>query len=317
MSDVQLSKLTLGARIGDGGQGKVYELVGDSDRVFKQYHQTTGMPFSPAALDALIAIRDKLTHAGRPVDRWAAWPSVAVRSGGDTVGFLMPRVPIDFTFEVRGKRRLAELGALLAKKSNVMFAGVTLPNLAERVAILRNLAGVLATLHEHSVVVGDLSFANVLWARTPEPRVMLIDCDGTRLEGVQPVLPQADTGDWEDPYAVPGSAPTVDRDCYKLALAVLRVLGGEIDSRPTQLDSIAFPGLDSALEQRIRMLLKQADGPVGTRPTARAWETAFGERATVQVQPGVRRTIAGPQPKPEMLGTSGSRQFRPVTPPKR
>lgn len=317
MSDIQLSSLTLGAKLGDGGQGKVYEMVGDSDRVFKQYHQTNGMVFSPESLDALIAIRDKLTHAGRPVERWAAWPSVAVRSGSDTVGFLMPRVPIDFTFEVRGKRRLAELGALLAKKSNVMFAGVVLPNLAERVAILRNLAGVLATLHEHRVVVGDLSFANILWARTPDPRVMLIDCDGTRLEGMLPVLPQADTGDWEDPFATPGSAPTIDRDCYKLALAILRVLGGEIDSRPTQLDEVALSGLDSGLEQRIRTLLKQAAGPAGTRPTARVWEAALGERATVQVQPGVRRTIAGPQPKPEMLGNSGARQFRPVTPPKR
>jgi len=316
MDGTQLTSLTLGAKLGDGGQGIVYELVGDSNRVYKQYRHPAGPAFSASSLDELIAARGKLKHAGRPVDRWAAWPSVAVRSGSATVGFVMPRVPLDFTFEARGKRRLSELGTLLARKSNVLFDDVVLPDLAERVAILRDLAGVLATLHEHRVVVGDLSFANVLWARTPEPRIMLIDCDGMRLEGRSPVLPQADTVDWDDPFATPGSAPTVDRDCYKLALAVMRVLGSKIDCRPSELDSISFAGLDPDVERRIRALLVQAAGSAGSRPTARAWESALGNRSTVQVRPGVRRTIAAPRPKPEMLGNS-DRKFRSVTPPKR
>lgn len=317
MNAIQLASLTLGARLGDGAQGNVYELVGDPHRVYKQYHRAAGLSVSAASLDALIALRGKLTHAGHPVDRWAAWPSAAVRSGSETVGFVMPRVPIEFTFEAHGKRRLAEFNMLFAKKSNVLFAGVDLPDIAERAVMLRDLASALATLHEHRIVVGDLSHANILWSRTPEPRVMLIDCDGMKLDGMPAVLPQPDTGDWEDPHAVPGSDPTADRDCYKLALAIMRGLGGQVDCRPTELDDISFEGLDAGMEQRIRDLLTRAAGPAGTRPTARSWESVLSDRVTVQVQAGARRTIAAPSPKPEMLGNSEARQFRPVTPPKR
>ncbi|MFD6894124.1 hypothetical protein ACFWB0_06185 [Rhodococcus sp. NPDC060086] len=316
MTDTKLVNLKLGAKLGDGGQGKVFELAGDRSRVLKQYHNAADPSLSVASLEALIAMRGKLTFTGRPVDRWAAWPSAVVRSDSYVVGFLMPRVPVDFTFEAHGRRRLSELGVLLAKTSNPLFAGISLPNIDERIAILRNLAGAVSVLHEHRIVFGDLSFANILWARTPEPRIMLIDCDGMRLEGMPAVLPQAETGDWEDPLAAPGILPTFDRDCYKLALAVMRILGRQTDCRPTELADIAFEGVEKTIEQRVRVLLEQAAGPEGTRPSARAWEAALSDRVTVPVQVGARRTIAAPGPKPQLLGNS-ERKFRPVTPPKR
>lgn len=315
MIDTQLGSLSLGAKLGDGGQGNVYELSGDPGQVFKQYHDPAHPSFSVASLDALIAMRDKLSLSGRAIDRWAAWPSSVVRSGKDAVGFLMPRVSVEFTFDARGKRRLSELGILLAKKSNPLFAGVALPNFDQRVAILRNLAAAVRTLHEHRIVIGDLSFANVLWALDPEPRIMLIDCDGMRVDGLPAVLPQAETPDWDDPVAGRHTQPTFDRDCYKLALAVMRVLGQQIDCRPTELDDFAFDGLDMPMAQRVRGLLGQAAGPEGARPTARAWEAALSDRVTVPVQPGARRTVTAPGPKPQLLG-DGVRKFRPVAPPK-
>ncbi len=316
MSDTQLRTLSLGMKLGDGGQGTVYGLTGDSAQVFKQYHNPADPSFEVASLDALIAIRDVLSFSGRPVDDWAAWPNSVVRSGKDAVGFVMPRVPAEFTFAAHGKSRLSELGILLAKKSNSLFSGVSLPTIDERVAILRNLAGAVSVLHEHHIVIGDLSFANVLWALTPRPRVMLIDCDGMRLEGLPAVLPQAETPDWDDPLAIPGALPTFDRDCYKLALAVMRVLGQQVDCRPTELNEVEFDGLDEAMAQRVRALLAQTAGRTGARPTARAWEAALSDRATVPVQPGSRRTVSAPSPKPELL-SNGERRFRPVTPPTR
>ncbi|ATQ31569.1 hypothetical protein CS378_24360 [Rhodococcus ruber] len=316
MNATNLATLKLGPKLGDGGQGAVYELADDPARVFKRYHSPSGPGFAASTLDALIGMRGKLSNGGRPVDEWAAWPSSVVRDAQTVVGFLMPRVPTEFTFQAHGKRRLSELGVLLAKKSSPLFAGVTLPTLEERIAILRSLARAVGVLHEHRIVIGDLSFANIFWSLSPEPRVMLIDCDGMRPDGLPPVLPQAETPDWDDPFAAPRTAPTFDRDCYKLALAVMRVLGGEIDCRPTELDGLAFDGVEKAMDHRLRELLRQAAGPEGTRPSARVWETALSDRVTVPVQPTMRRTVAAPKPKPELLGT-GERKFRPVTPPKR
>jgi len=315
VSDVQLASLALGNKLGDGGQGSVHELVGDPRRVYKQYHNPKDPSFCVESLEALIAVRDKLVLSGRPVDDWAAWPSAIVRSGNDPVGFIMPRVPADFTFDARGKSRLSELG-VLAKKPGPLFDGITLPNRDERIAILRHLAGAVSTLHEHGIVIGDLSFANILWARTPTPRIMLIDCDGMRLQNRPAVLPQAETPDWDDPLDAGSAAPTFDRDCYKLALAVLRVLGQTIDSRPADFDPASLDGLESGVAQRIRQSIAGSMGPVGTRPTARSWVSALSERATRPVQPGLRRVVAAPSAKPELLG-SQERKFRSVTPPKK
>jgi hypothetical protein len=160
----------------------------------------------------------------------------------------------------------------------------------------------------------------VLWAGAPRPRIMLLDCDGMRREGRDPVLPQAETLDWNDPLAGPGTktTPTIDRDCYKLALAVLRILTRSLDARPTPATTVD-PGLfeqpDTA--QRVESLLRQAGGPVGSRPTAKQWALALSGRTFVPVTtPAQRRTINAPQPQPDMLNGAQPREYRSVVPPR-
>lgn len=105
MNATNLATLKLGPKLGDGGQGAVYELADDPARVFKRYHSPSGPGFSASTLDALIGMRGNLSNGGRPVDEWAAWPSSVVRDAQNVVGFLMPRVPTEFTFQAHGKRR--------------------------------------------------------------------------------------------------------------------------------------------------------------------------------------------------------------------
>ncbi|GAA2756165.1 hypothetical protein GCM10009872_15250 [Actinopolymorpha rutila] len=225
----------------------------------------------------------------------------------------MRRVPKQFSLKIGQGERLADL-SYLATAPKPIWGPVSLPSHSEKLGILRDLAGVVDTLHRRGIVLGDISFANVLWTVTPRPGVMLLDCDGMRLEGRTSVLPQADTLDWDDPYVVRGAEPTRDQDRYKLALAVLRVLcaslNRRLDGRP--LD----PALLGANPSGVQDLLSKAAGAAGTRPAASEWMTALSDRVMQPVlAPASRRRIDMPKPKPDLLASGGPRQFRPVQPP--
>jgi hypothetical protein len=185
----------------------------------------------------------------------------------------------------------------------------------EKLQIVRDLAGTVDALHARDIVLGDISFANVLWSGGQHPRVMLLDCDGMRRQGQSSVLPQADTIDWDDPLVGQGRGPTPDQDRYKLALAILRVVTTRLDARP----GVALPNLSGLgpAGPRIDGLLAQAAGPAGTRPAAAEWLSALSNRQMQPVGPvGTRRPLDAPAPQPGMLVTGqGHRHSRPVTAP--
>ena len=314
MSEVQLADLTLGDTLATGGQGAVMALANDPLTVFKRYHNPADPAFDEGTLAWLVQERSRISSAGNPVDEWAAWPSVLVRDGNRAVGFLMPRVPSEFTLDIGGRPKLADL-SFLATEPGPLWADVPLPSDEERVQIVQSLASAMRSLHQRKIVVGDVSFANVIWARTPRPRVMLLDCDGMCHPLRAPVLPQAETLDWDDPMAPPGTPPTLDRDRYKLALAVLRVLNRDLQIRPDPNHRAHLRGLQEPTASAVHQLLADAAGPIGTRPSAADWVTALSARATVPIGKLVPRKIDAPPPKPDLLG-GGKRTYRPVTPPK-
>jgi hypothetical protein len=310
-SDLDEAGLSLGDEIGDGGQGKVFELRDDSSLVFKRYHHQFHRAFDPGALQDLILLDQGVSANGRPLPDWAAWPHARVTSQGQVVGFLMKRVPMAFTATIGGRQRLTDL-SYLAQDPRPIWGPVRLPDDADRLRILSHLASALDALHGHGLVVGDLSFGNVLWATAPLG-VMLIDCDGIHLEGGRSVMPQADTLDWHDPQAG-ADPPDRDRDRYKLSLAILRVLTRTLSSVPDQADSLELH-VPQELDAPVRALMQRAAGPRGSRPTAHEWGMVLRGRRMVPVaQPSVRPNT-GPAPKPDLLlGGKGERRYRPVPP---
>jgi hypothetical protein len=319
MSTTPRSSLAVGEKLADGGQGKVFALSNDPEHVFKEYHNPDDPLFRPDMLQHLVDDRAQLVYAGAKVDDWAAWPVSVVTDGPKTVGFLMRRVPAEFALRVRGKDKLAELG-YLGSAPKPLWGPIQLPTPQERIEIAQDLAGAMDALHQRKIVIGDLSFANVLWTGSPRPRIMFLDCDGMRPEGRDPVLPQAETLDWGDPLADPNArtGPTIDRDCYKLALAVLRILTRSLNARPdptTTLDRALFEHAEAA--ERVETLLRAAAGPVGSRPTAKQWTAALSGRAFVSVtKPPRARTIEAPQPQPDMFDRGQPRKYQRVVPPK-
>ena len=310
---MELSQLQIAEELDDGGQAKVFALSDNPHLVLKRYHNPDHQGMHRPTLHELLSMRSALNAMGMPVDRWAAWPLEPVEDAGKLVGFLMPRVGSSFMIEVGGRSRLANL-SYLAQEPRPIWGAVRLPSQEVRVRILVTLAGTMQALHDRSLVIGDLSFGNILWSEGPPASVFLLDCDGIRPEGRPPVLPQADTLDWADPQASKGTSPDKDRDRYKLALAVLRVLSRRLDAYPTPNEGHDLRDTAPEIAGAVDGLLRRAAGPVGSRPTAAQWRLALEARTTIPVTPPVPRTnTTGPPPKPELLqGRGGERKWRSV-----
>ena len=269
--------LKLGERLGGGAQGDVYRVAGAQGLVFKRFHQAAVRDIS---LRSLVKWRSSLAVADRAaLDAWAAWPQAEVtRDGVKDCGFTMARVPSEFELRLAKKTRLRELHFLLHPLKPA-WAAVGVVSAESRLGIAQDLARLVAFLHAHDLVVGDLSATNVLWRVDKPSKVYLIDTDGCRFRGSKPATEQLDTPDWNDPQA-PGGA-TLDSDRYKLALAVLRIVLANHRVRPEDQPTLAAVA-GAALRPAIQRLLA-ATGTRGSRPSAEDW---LGALTTAEVSQG-------------------------------
>jgi DNA-binding helix-hairpin-helix protein with protein kinase domain len=146
----------LGAQLGSGGEGAVYELVGRGDMVAKIYHKPVGGE-KAEKLAAMAAMRDDRLRAV------TAWPTeVLTTPGGDACGFLMPRLSgykdIHLLYGPRSRRTefpTAEFRFLLRAASNTARA--------------------FAAVHGAGCVVGDVNHGGI--AVSPQATVKLLDFD--------------------------------------------------------------------------------------------------------------------------------------------
>lgn len=297
---VDISTLVIGKRLGDGGQAEVFAVDNLPGLAFKRYRPSVLRELRPDVLEELAAEAAHLKLEGQPIAHWAAWPTETVTERSRVIGFLMPLLGDEFLFatgNLRGK--LATFGFLAASKPAPFWGEVTLPDQNERVQLLEQLAGILQQLHHRHMVVGDLSWGNVVWSREPVVRVVLIDCDGIRPGTGVPVARQLESPDWTDPQALAGGVPDADRDCYKLALMVLRVLGCDMNARLPHSVGAAPQGLPLEMAAAIDALLVRASGPAGTRPSAKEWRLALQKRTVVEVKRPTPRPLAPPPPQRE------------------
>ncbi|MEU0124665.1 hypothetical protein ABZ114_23755 [Streptomyces albidoflavus] len=286
--DLALHQVKRFARVGDGGQGEVFEAGGPGRLLYKEYrepHKVRG-----DALTHLVRVRQEMAPAERDrLDRQAAWPLCRVTDGGRVTGFLMHRAPEAMTWTTsKGDGKLIELSYLL-REAKAAWSAVPQPVPAQRLDLVIQVVSLLEWLHGLGLVVGDLSHANVLWSLTPEPAVHLLDCDGIRAGGQEPVLDQADTPDWQDPLAPAGLPASVDSDRYKAALMIGRILCRDPLIRPGE-PLAPVPGtLDDRRAGQLAPLWRQAAGPAGSRPDLGRWRTALSGRATIPLRRGVPR----------------------------
>ena len=207
--------LRLERELGSGGEAVVYEA--GPELAVKLYHR----PSDDVArrLEGMLALAcadDFLNEAAHPE---LAWPTALVRDadGREVVGYAMRRVgspdffPLALLFSHR--HRQEQLGEVSWR----FFVGVS-----------RNLTGLMATLHDRGLVLGDVSPNNVVVNR--DGMLTFLDCDSMQfvapgsgerfacamktLEYTAPEL----QGDDE------GAEHTPESDCFSLALLICRLL---------------------------------------------------------------------------------------------
>ncbi len=148
--------IRLGALLGKGGEGSVYEVIGRSDTVAKVYSGEVSSERS----DKLVAMQSLLTPT---LAGLTAWPSDILRlNSGKVAGFLMPNM--------KGSK---DIHTLYSPKSRLS----EFPNADWRMLVRAalNTSRAFAALHDSGCLVGDVNHGGVRVA--PDATVKLIDCD--------------------------------------------------------------------------------------------------------------------------------------------
>jgi DNA-binding helix-hairpin-helix protein with protein kinase domain len=272
--------IKVGPLLGTGGQGRVFEVLNHPGLVFKQYYSPE---VDAAALADLVRFPLSLPagQASMLLSR-CAWPLASVVDGsGRVAGFVMPRVPDEFVGRTAAGPTLRELQYLLYAPKPMWSAIVPLGP-GQRLRLALAVVVLFSVLHQHRVVLGDVSMRNVLWSPGPNPGLYLIDCDSARREGGRSPLPQPETVGWDDPLC-PSVSADLDSDRYKLALIVGRVLAGDPDVRPGQ--ELRLPAqLPDRNRAAIVDCFATAGGPRGTRPDTDRWASALFGNAQVNLR---------------------------------
>lgn len=199
----------LGKKLGSGGEGSVYELQGDSRHVAKIYHRpVTGGHAAKLAAMTLLATEDLLRFAALPIS------TLCLRQGGPIVGIVMPRI--------RNQLEVHTLYSPAHRK--IHYADKDWSFL---IHVAMNVSAVFDSLHEKSIVVGDVNQGNVLVS--PRGTVTLIDCDSFQLSVDGRVYPcEVGVAHFTPPelqgQSFHGTVRTTNHDLFGLAILIFHLL---------------------------------------------------------------------------------------------
>ncbi|PZF71873.1 protein kinase domain-containing protein [Taibaiella soli] len=149
------------SKIGQGGEGTVFEVMGSANLVLKIYSD----PLVDEKIEKLIFMTSLLTDE---LQKFAAWPLDVVKDNkGNVCGLVMKKlegyVPLHNLFSPMDRKKLFP-----DKGYNFL------------VHVARNLATAFFKIHEMGIVVGDVNEANILVNSTG--MVSLIDCDSFQIK---------------------------------------------------------------------------------------------------------------------------------------
>jgi len=303
--------------IGHGGEGRVYEFTDNPELVYKEYFVSSQTPPNPEALARLIDLPASWSVAER---KWfetrTVWPKSAVLDHGRLRGYIMNRIPETFS-RLHGIRKnprsvLCDWNFLSLRNNYRSNTNLTsdIPDLgtADITQLVVDLSKTIAFLHEHGVIIGDLSGRNLIWTNQPSLYVMLIDCDGFRIRGSSGVNYTKQTPDWIDP-ALKGPA-NQQSDIYKLSLAAFRAIwGAGTDLPPTGIADLEAP---PHVPAKLPSLIARSS-TTSQRPTAAQWVQELTESRPLVPPPSASPSTGG-RPTRRAKGSSLTQRVRPTIP---
>lgn len=201
------SVVDAGVKLGEGGEGVVYEAL-DGQRAVKLYHK----PLAGAAADKLRAMVSLETLG---LAAQAAWPEALIAGpGGAIAGFVMQKAvePFDIHAVYSPRDRRDKL-----PRADWRFL----------VHVAANLAAAFHAAHEAGVVIGDVNHGSVRVGK--DGRVRLIDCDSYQITHSGKTLRCGVGVDAYTPPELQGvSLADVDRtrdhDAFGLAVLIFQLL---------------------------------------------------------------------------------------------
>lgn len=199
--------IRLGQRLGKGGEGEVYEVVGQPGLVAKLYLRD--IPSERAAKLRLMPqlLTPKLASL-------TAWPHDVLKgSGSKVVGFLMPRISAHDVHKVYGP-----------KSRQQVFPQADW-RLLVRVAL--NTARAFTVVHEAGFVVADVNHGGIMVSQ--DATVRLIDCDSFQITaGNRTFLCEVGVEEFTPPELQGGSfrgvMRTANHDNFGLAVLIFQLL---------------------------------------------------------------------------------------------
>ncbi len=199
--------VALGKRLGKGGEGEVYEVLGQPALVAKLYLRK----ITAERAEKLRIMPKLLTPT---LAALTAWPHDVLSNGaGKVVGFLMPRLQAQDVHEVYGP------------KSRQRHFPQADWRLLLRVSL--NIARAFAVVHEAGHLVADVNHGGVMVS--PDATVRLIDCDSFQItHGAKTFLCEVGVEDFTPPELQGGSfrgvLRTANHDNFGLAVLIFRLL---------------------------------------------------------------------------------------------
>jgi hypothetical protein len=310
---IERGRLTLGERVGKGGQGDVdaidataRELEWIGPTVVKIYQKR----LAGSALDAF----DRRTQwalelpekAREELYTASCWPLAAVADEGALVGIVMPDERL--RHEAQMTLPSGETHTVLLMLEHVLTDDGYLQrrfamscDTRVRALIAERLASSLAVLHRHSIVASDISQTNVLISLQEPYAVTMIDCDSMVFRG-ESTLKQVETPEWQLPDSWSEPANSRGADAYKLGLAILRLFARNQGTRDYALTE---PHVPSAL----RPLLRSALGrEVASRPSAGRWQASLRDVLGTPLS----RDFPGPGTRPRSPARAAGSQQSPL-----
>jgi serine/threonine protein kinase len=292
-------QITLGAEIARGGEGAVFEIVGDLSIVAKIYHANKMPPDQVDKLKAMVANPpdDPMRKQGKASIAWCIDLLTPI-GGGQPVGFLMPRVsemyPIfDFYTPINRVQQ------------------APLFNYAYLHRAARNLAVAMRSIHSSGYVIGDVNESNILVSETA--LVTLVDVDSFQVRDGNTIY-RCIVGkpEFTPPELQGKSFRNTDRssehDVFGLAVIIFRLLmegnhpfdgvftgQGEVPSLEARIKAGHFPYatqkvpyrprplapsinvLHPALQQLFQRCFEAGHLQPSVRPNAGEWQAALDE----------------------------------------
>jgi len=161
--DSRDNHVSLGKKVGSGGEGDVYEIVPHrTDVLAKIYHK-------PLNEERQEKLRLMVSGCNEDLKEFAAWPLDLLHAGknGPVCGFVMPRITeCEPIHKVYGPSHRKEAFPNADWKFLVRTA--------------KNLAAAFYIIHKYGYVVGDVNEGNILV--TKKACVRLIDCDSFQVQ---------------------------------------------------------------------------------------------------------------------------------------